>query len=150
MTTTVPAPPVRIVPTVSQPVRIPWGDWAEQALVHETTLIENAAEAGVQIVAGLSPLAAVVVGLAGPVVVKQIVDQGLTLAEGMLAGQGITIQQPNWLESYAVTAMNKYFPNLAARIGDDLTPQIQAAIAKAAPPSSPVVAGSDGKIGAGR
>jgi hypothetical protein len=130
-------PPARIVPTTSQPVRIPWGDWAEQILVHEKSLIEAGIQAGIEFGAGASPIGGLVVGLVGPTVVKQLVDQGLTLAEGMFAGQAITISQPNWLESYVITTINQVAPNLAAKIGDDLTPMVQAAIAKVpAPPAA--------------
>jgi hypothetical protein len=128
------AQPIRTIPTASQPVRIPWGDWAEQILVHETTLIETAADAGVAIAASATPMAGLVAQLVGPIVVKQLVDQGLTLMEGLLAGQAITIAKPNFLESYVINTINQVAPNLALKIGADLTPMVQAAIAKAAPP----------------
>lgn len=130
------AQPARLVPTASQPVRIPWGDWAEQALVHEQAMIEAAAEAGATIAESLSPMGSLVAAFVGPTVVKQLVDQGLTLAEGMLKGQAITINQPNWLESYVITTINQVAPNLAVKLGATLNPMIKAAIAKVPPPAS--------------
>lgn len=131
------AQPPRLVPTASQPVRIPWGDWAEQILVHETTLLESAAEAGVQLVASVTPMGGLVAGLVGPIVVKQLVDQGLALAEGMLKGQAINIVEPNWIESYVLNTINAQAPNLAIKMGDTLNPIIKAAIVKATPPETP-------------
>lgn len=146
--TAAPATPIapRVVPTVSQPVRIPWGDWAEQGLVHEQALLEQGAELGVQIAATASPLGGIISSFVGPTVVKQLVDQGLALAEGMLKGQAITIREPNWIEAYTVTTFNQLFPSVFAKIGADLTPMVQAAIAKVTPPpAAPIINPNDTK-----
>lgn len=147
MSSNAPAPATRVVPTISQPVRIPWGDWAEQGLIHEAALIEQAAQLGFDLAARATPLGGIVQTFVGPTVVKQLVDQGLKLAEGMVHGQEITITEPNWVEAYVVTTFNQLFPTLFAKVGTDLTPMLTKAIAAATPVVPPVVPGNNGKIG---
>lgn len=136
----------RVVPTVIQPVRVSWADWIEQILVHETPLIEAAAEIGASIGIGYIPIIGPAAAkLVGPTIVKQVVDQGLALLEGMLAQQTpITIDTPNWLQSFAVTTINQVAPQFAKVMGETLDPMIVAAIAKATPaPAAPIPVGPD-------
>jgi hypothetical protein len=135
-----PATPPRVVPTITQPVRVSWADWIEQILVHETPLIEAAVGIGVNIgVSTIPVIGPAAAKLIAPTLVKQVVDQGLALLEGLLAKQTpIAIDKPTWLQNFAVTTINQIAPQFAKTIGDQLDPVLADAIAKAAPAPRPV------------
>lgn len=140
MTATATTP--RVVPTVTQPVRVSWADWIEQILVHETPLIEAGVgigvELGISVIPVIGPAAA---KLIAPTLVKQVVDQGLALLEGLLSQQtALTVDKPNWLQSFAVTTINQIAPQFAKTIGAQLDPLLADAIAKVAPTPAPAVA----------
>jgi hypothetical protein len=130
----------RVVPTITQPVRVSWADWIEQILVHETPLIEAAVGIGVNIgVSTIPVIGPAAAKLIAPTLVKQVVDQGLALLEGLLAKQTpIAINKPTWLQNFAVTTINQIAPQFAKTIGDQLDPVLADAIAKAAPAPRPV------------
>ncbi len=135
MTATATAASQRVVPTVAQPVRVSWADWIEQILVHETPLIEAGAGVLVSLGIGAIPIVGPTAAkLIAPTLVKQVVDQGLALLEGMLAQQSpLAIDKPSWLQSFAVTTLNQIAPNFAKTVGAQLDPMIADAIAKVTP-----------------
>ena len=137
--TLAPAVP-RIVPTVSQPVRIAWNDWAEQLLVHEQTIIEGLAEAGTDLALSTVPMGSLIANFVGPTVVKQTVDQGLLALEGLLSNPdlAITISPTNFLATFVANTINTTGPALAKQLGPTLDPMIASAVAKALPaPAAP-------------
>jgi len=122
---------------MAQPVRISWNDWAEQLLVHEQPLIEGAAEAGFSLALAAVPggMGGLVAGVVGPTVVKEIVDHGLVVLEGLLSNPdlAITISPSDTLGAFVAKTFNAIAPNLAAKLGPKLDPMIAAAVAKAIP-----------------
>lgn len=140
------AQPPRVVPTIAQPVRISWNDHAEQFLVHETTLIENAAEAGFAVVLpAVLPmgLGGMLARMIGPTVVKEVVDRGLVVLEGLLSNPGLTISVDpnNFLLTFVANTMNELAPNLVLKLEGYLDPMIAAAVAKVMPPADPAAVG---------
>lgn len=134
------AQPTRIVPTISQPVRISWNDHAEQFLVHETTLIENAAEAGFEVILpAVLPMGigGMLARMIGPTVVKEVVDRGLVVLEGLLSNPNlaITVDPKNFLLTYVANTLNELAPNLVLKLEALLDPMIAAAVAKVMPAS---------------
>ena len=65
------------VPTNSQSTVIPWQDWAEQAIVHLTPMIEMAAEGGATLAFASMPMGSVISEFIGPTVIKQgpVIDE---------------------------------------------------------------------------
>lgn len=115
-------------PTVSSPVEMDWGSMAAQMLRNETAIIEAAAAGGMQVALSAMPFGSIVSMFIGPKVVKQYIDQGLTLLEGVLDGQKLIAGSA--VETYVFTAINTYEPLLAKELGDQLTPLIQSLLAK--------------------
>lgn len=75
------------------------------------------------------PFGSVVSMFIGPKVVKQYIDQGLTLLEGMLSGEKLEAQ--GTIETYVFNALNTYEPLLVKELGDQLNPLIKSLLAKA-------------------
>ena len=123
------------VPTNSQSTVIPWQDWAEQAIVHLTPMIEMAAEGGATLAFASMPMGSIISEFIGPAVIKQTVDSVLVQLEGFLSSQsGISVPASNGVESAVAKAINATAPSLAAHLGSNLLPMIQKAVAKALPP----------------
>lgn len=133
------ASPHRVVPTITQPVRVSWADWIEQILVHETPLIEAAVGIGVNIgVSTIPVIGPAAAKLIAPTLVKQIVDQGLALFEGLLEQQTpMTVDKPTWLQRFAITTIKDIAPQFGKIIGAQIDPIIADAIAKVAPSPKP-------------
>ena len=129
---------VTTVPTNSQSTVIPWQDWAEQAIVHLTPLIELVAEGGATVAFASMPMGSIIEEFIGPTVIKQTVDSALVQLQAFLSTQAsIAIPASNALETVVAKTINATAPALAAQLGDKLIPMVQAAVAKALPP--PVV-----------
>lgn len=127
------AAPARVTPTVSMPVRVSWGDWVEQALAHETPFIESVAEAGLGLALKAIPFGGIVSMFVGPTVIKQLVDLAMTALEGVVAGQGTTVPDGNAVFASVANMLNANYPQLAAFLGTEVEPMIEAAIAKILP-----------------
>lgn len=85
------APVPTHAPTVTQNVVIDWGSWISQALVHETPIIEAAAQAGATVALASLPFGSIVSGFILPKLVKQYVDMGLTAMEGAVDGKSVSV-----------------------------------------------------------
>lgn len=127
------AAPARVVPTPTQPVRIPWQDWLEQFLIHETPLIENVAQIGVTIAAGAIPggVGTILLNLVGPTIVKQVVDGVLSTIEGPLSNPNLAIAIPanDMIATMAANVLNTAVPTFAGKAGDLLDGWIKTAVA---------------------
>lgn len=127
------APP-RVVPTVSQPVRIPWLHWAEQGLVHEQGAIEQAANAGLDVVAGSIPFGSMIVGAFGQTIVHEAVTQIINIVKGLDDSGSTVITVPdNTLAEMAGKAINDAAPTFFAKAEDFLDGWLKTAIASIKP-----------------
>lgn len=129
-----PTAPARVVPTANQPVRVAWGDWLEQLLVHETPLIESAAQAGLSVGAALIPggIGSAALNLLGPTVVKQAVDGVINMLQGPLTSAGAALEVPasNTIATMAANVLNSTLPTFVSKAGASLDSWLQAAVAK--------------------
>ena len=122
------------VPTNSQSTVIPWQDWAEQAIVHLTPMIEMAAEGGANFAFASMPMGSIISELIGPTVIKQTVDAALAQLEGFLSSQsGVSVSASDTIGTIVANTINSTAPALAAQLGDKLIPMIQTEVAKALP-----------------
>ena len=121
----------RVVPTVSQPIRVDWGSWAEQFLVHETAMIETGVNLGIGAAETLIPGGFMIKMFVGTQVVDGLIEQGLKVLEGILDKQAITVSGSNPLVAYVVNMMNATVPNLATALGPRLNDLVTAGLAKA-------------------
>lgn len=131
------------VPTNTQSTVIPWQDWAEQAIVHLTPMIEMAAEGAATLAFASMPMGRIIAEFIGPTVIKQTVDAALAQLEGFLSAQpGVTVPASDTLATVVANTINASAPALAAQLGDKLVPMIEAQVAKALPalPPAPPVA----------
>ena len=125
-TSSTPAP----VPGIAGPVRVDWGDWADQLLVHERPAIEAMAQTGVQMTLRAIPIGSFLEGFVGPAVTKQYVDQALTSLEDVLKGSSLTVSPSEALASLAAKLFNQAEPSLASFLGGTVEPMIQGWVAK--------------------
>ena len=126
-----------VVPTNSQSTVIPWQDWADQAIVHLSPVIEMAAESGATLAFASIPMGSIISEFIGPTVIKQTVDAALTQLEGFLSSQsGVSISASDTIGTVVANTINSTAPALAAQLGDKLIPMIQAEVAKALPAAS--------------
>lgn len=126
-----PVSPARVVPTSTQPVRIAWGDWLEQYLVHETPLLEKAAQVGFSVGAAAIPggIGSIMVGMLGPTIVKQAVDGILVAVEGSLSGAAIEFPASG-LAAMAGNMLNATLPTFVAKAGSLLDGWLEDVLAK--------------------
>lgn len=130
----VPSPTApRTTPTVAQDIRVDWGSWLAQGLAHETAIIEAAAQGGISLALKAIPFGSFVTMFIGPTLVKQYVDMGLAALEGVLTPLSASVPTSNTLFTTVANLINANEPALAAFLGDQLEPMIEAAIAKIIP-----------------
>lgn len=131
--TAAPAAPTTTVPATSSTAVVPWGDWAEQALINETTLLESLASGGVSLALSEIPFGSFVANFIGPTVVKGLVDTALKALEGVLSTATLAIPASNTILTTVANMLNANYPALANFLGSNLEPMIQAEIAKVFP-----------------
>lgn len=121
----------RVVPTVSQPIRVDWGSFGEQFLVHETKMIENVAHAGLALIEGVAPMGWAIRMFVGQNVVDGLIEQGMKVLEGMLHDQSFTVDgDKHPVEAYVLSMVEHTLPNLFASLGPKLDELIKAGLAK--------------------
>jgi hypothetical protein len=118
------------VPGIAGPVRVDWGDLAAQILVHETPIIEAAAQTGVKVGLAAVPMGSFLSEFVAPDVVKQYVDQALTSLEDVLKGSSLTVSPSEALASLAAKLFNQAEPSLASFLGGTVEPMIQGWVTK--------------------
>ena len=121
----------RVVPTVSQPIRVDWGSFGEQFLVHETKMIETVAHAGLELVEGISPFGWAIRMFVGKNVVDGLIEQGMKVLEGMMHDQSFEVDgDKHPVEAYVLSMVEHTLPNLFASLGPKLDELIKEGLAK--------------------
>lgn len=122
----------RVVPTVAQPTRVGWLSWIEQGLVHELPMIEAAANAGLELVEGMTPMGWAIKLFVGRQVVHDLIQQGMKLLKGVLdAHPDIVIDgDKHPIEAYVATYINDAAPMFFAALGPKLDELIKEGLAK--------------------
>ena len=121
----------RIVPTVSQPVRLGWGAWLEQGLVHETKMIEAGINAGLEIIEGMTPMGWAIKLFASRATVNGLIEQGIKVLGTFLDPLAVTTDAADHpVFAYVLNMFNDMFPNTVTALGPKLEELIKEELAK--------------------
>jgi hypothetical protein len=140
---------IPVVPpsTNPPPVVIDYGDLLDKIIADFEPMAAMAAQAGVQVAAGMVPEGSIILDFLGAQTISQFVAQGAAALEELFKGKNLTIPHATALETSVLSAIKNALPGVASFLGDKLAPMVSVAVAKALPPPLPDPTVPTGPVG---